>query len=258
MTCIIRLLAFLTHFLIFTSSFAIQYTALKIAVPPMSPPLTMMADTKGHFSGFSIELMDAICTQMKVRCVYQLYGFEDTFNVVMRGAVDLAVGNLTITKDREQYVSFSLSYLPSFAQFVTLQSSTVKSIAQLKDKKVGAERNGLYVDYVKTQFALSDDAVLTYPNPSDIMLALNEGTIDAAILDKETAESWYANNNNLFALLGSPISIGLGFGLMSAKENTDLIQQVNAALLLIEANGQYSKIYSTYFFDTPPAIGSKP
>lgn len=222
---------------------------LTIATPPHNPPFVMISDRQKHYEGYSIEIMDAVCKQLQVTCLYTSMGFEETFTAVMNDTAKFAVGNLTITPERETYVAFSLPYLRSEAQFITLSARHFSSINDLRNKVIGAEENSLIPDLIKAQFS-GEARVATYTNVSDMMLALSQGTVDGVLIDRQTAEYWFSNNGTLFQLLGGSVPMGQGIAIMGNKANTALMKQVNTALMAMEADGTYLRIFNTYFSDT--------
>lgn len=221
---------------------------LTIATPPFSPPFVMANNRQHHFYGFSIDIMDEVCKRINATCHYEPFSLNDTFAKVMNGQADLAIGNITITSEREQYVLFSLPYLPSEVQFLTVANSPLTSLENLRGKTVGAEEASIFPEYIKRTFGDSIK-VVTYVNITDMMDPLGSSDIDAVILDKPTADYWYANNADVFKLLGPSAELGSGIGIIASKLNTQLIARVNKALIAMEADGVYLKIFNTYFSD---------
>ncbi len=219
---------------------------LTIATPSFSPPFVMRADNQNHFIGFSIDIMTAICKQMKVTCQIKSMPFSDTFDAVIRNEADLAIGSYTITRDREAYVQFSKPYLPSTAAIITLIDNPMTSLSDLKSNRVGTEIDSAFNRYLEKKYG-SDIKIVTYPSISEMMVALIEGKVDAIIFDKETANFWLGNNYDMFKILGKPFPLGLGIGIMARKDNDSLITRVNQSLMSMQADGSYLKIYKTYF-----------
>ena len=237
----------LTCWLICTFSHA---ETLLVGIPPSLPPFVTKTDNKGHYTGFSIDIMSAVCKYMHAQCQFVPLGFGQTFDQVINNKVDLAIGNFTITPERSQYVLFSLPYLPSDAQFLSLKSNAYTSIDDLKGETIGAEEGSIFVDYVEKNLG-NGTKMVSYPLVQDMMDALNAKTIDAVILDKQTAEAWWVANASELSYVGAPFPLGLGLGIMSNKLNDALIARVNQALLNMQSDGTYLKIYNTYFGDTP-------
>ncbi len=222
---------------------------LTIGIPPFSPPFVMKADNQNHFIGFSMDIMEMICKRLQVTCKYQPIIFDQAFSKLIDNSIDIAIGSFTITPEREEEVLFSLPYLQSHAAFITLETNSIKSIDELKSKTIGVEKDSIFVNYLEQKFGNSVK-IKTYQTIPDIMFAMSDNDIDAAIFDKETVDFWLGNNYDMFKLVGNPIPLGLGIGIMTNKMNNALIAQINQSLLNMEADGSYLKIYNNYFGST--------
>lgn len=219
---------------------------ITIEATPSIPPFVMASDRQHHFSGFSIDIMNEICRRMRVTCLYNRVDFKNVIDSVMNNEADLAIGNISITKERQQYVLFSLPYLPSEVQFITMKDSPLATLEDLRDKKVGAEEASIFPDYIAEKYGPSVK-VVPYKLLTDMIGALSSESIDAVILDTPTAQYWHANNGDVFKLLGPSTPLGLGIGIITNKANNQLIARVNMALTSMQNDGTYTNIYNTYF-----------
>lgn len=232
-------------FLIFTILTGHAET-LNIVTPSFSPPFVMSTDNQKHFIGFSVDIITNICKQLKATCRIKSLPFEQTFDAVIRNEADLAIGNYTISSNREAYVQFSLPYLDSMAAMVTLSSNDVTSIKDLKHKRIGAETDSVFIHYLAKQFG-NDIQIVSYPSIAEMMFALNDGSVDAIMFDRETANFWIGNNYDMFKIVGEPFALGEGIGIMVNKDNHALLARLNQALTSMKSDGSYTKIYHTYF-----------
>lgn len=219
---------------------------LQVGLLSYDPPFVLPADQANHFFGFDSDLISEICNRMQVSCNFVPLTIEPLFAKTLNGSLDLAMGSINITTDRMKIFLFSLPYLVSKGQYVVNTSSTIKTLADIRDKRVGTQLGSLFKGLVMEQFN-SHVQVIEYLTQPLMFQALDSGKVDAIFLDKDTAVYWMANNNGLVRLVGDSIPIGLGYGIISNKSNGDLIAKVNAALLSMQNDGTYLKIYSRYF-----------
>ena len=99
--------------------------ALKVVVRRFEPFVTY-EDRK--YGGFSIELWDAIATEMEVN--YQLYGVNSAaklFDDMEREVADVAIGGAIITSEREQAIDFSYPYFSAGMQIMVLTTSAAST-----------------------------------------------------------------------------------------------------------------------------------
>ena len=79
----------------------------------------------GQFSGFSIELWDAIAQEMGVD--YEFFEVEtvsEQLEALQDGRADVAIAGITITEEREELIDFSFSYFDSGLQIMVRQEVT--------------------------------------------------------------------------------------------------------------------------------------
>lgn len=217
------------------------------------PPFEMVADKENHLFGFDIDIMNAICQEMKVDCQFKPLLFEQLFLEINRKTIDLVIAAVTITKERQQQYLFSLPYLETNARFITLNTSDIKSLSDLKNKKIGTLKGSIYPALVQNMFQ-NNSTVIEYSYINQIYNALVQHTIDAAVGAAISIEYWVANNSSLVKIVGDRIPVGNGVGIMANKDEVLLIQQVNQALERIENNGVYLSIYERYFGKEQPQL----
>ena len=87
------------------------------------PPFVLELDDE-EFTGFSIQLWDAIAQEMGV--TYELYEVEsvvDQLDAVQDGSADVAVAGISITLEREETVDFSFPFFDAGLQILTPKAS---------------------------------------------------------------------------------------------------------------------------------------
>lgn len=220
---------------------------ISIGATPFSPPFLIASDSKHHFSGFDADLMNEICHRIDATCVYKpMTSFKGLFDSVFNDTVDIGMGGITITPERENQYLFSLPYLKSTAQYITRYGESIRNIADIRGKRVGVAEGTIFQNMVTYQFGQSI-TLKTFNTLSQMLVALTDGTIDVVLLDGPNAVYWDANSNNLYQPVGKPINTGIGYGFIANKNAQAVILKINQALIAIENDDTYLKIYNTYF-----------
>ena len=104
----ILFLTFLT--IIISWSFSFAEGPLKICVSQMTPNVMKDGD---KFTGFDIELWEAITKDIGVKSIYEEVEFKNIFNELKNGKFDVGIAGITIRNDREEILDFSHHYLDS-------------------------------------------------------------------------------------------------------------------------------------------------
>lgn len=239
---LIKYLVFIT--LLVTSLFAYA-NPFTIGILKFAPPFSSV-DTNNHYFGFSVDLMNEICKRINEPCVYKATDFETQLNDLQTGTIDVTFLASPIPPDVSEQYQFSMPYITSNGQFVSLKNSNINSIDDVKNKKIGVMQATLLQYNVLPQYT-SQENIKVYPKITTLILALNNRDIDAALLNENVAK--YLLNNTLkgFQLVGKPITLGNGYGIIALKKNAAIIDKINKALLAIETDGTYLTLYQKYF-----------
>jgi len=218
---------------------------LVIGVLKFEPPYTSIASDGKHFYGFCIDLMDVICKRLHESCEYKVTAFDEQVEDLLNKRIDLTFLPSPITSTENIDYLYSLPYLPSTGQFMTLSNNNIHSLKELKDKKIGV----IQASYLKPNFLshyTSQSNIHEYANTTLLIHALNNHKIDAILINSSVAK-YLANNIGNLSPVGEPIQFGMGYGISALKKNADLINKINQILLQLSTDGTYEKIYIKYF-----------
>ncbi|WED43866.1 transporter substrate-binding domain-containing protein [Legionella cardiaca] len=207
----------------------------------------MIANKKnGEFIGFDISLMEEICRRLNATCTFQGVYFDQLFDLVSSGEVDLAIAAIIITPERSEKFLFSLPYKESHLQYIVRYQSPLQSIEDLQGKTIGVYLNSPAQNFVLQQFA-NTVQFQTYRTSAQMFDALYHQKIDAIIINPPQAMYWMSNNSGIYRLLGKKYPIGEGYGIMTQLGRNDLMAQINNILNSIENDGTYLNIYNSFF-----------
>ena len=227
-----------------------QAKTLNIGTPRFNPPFVMATD-KDHYTGFDIDLTAEICRRISLKCLFKPLAYSEIFSALNAHDVDLAVGAIDITQERSQYFLFSLPYLQSYGQYMVRYQSDIHSLNEIPGKTLGVANSSIFVGLLKKDYH-NEISVKLYDFHADMLSALQSGDVDILLLDQATAAFWFINSADNYQPLGNPIQVGYGYGIMANKGDDTLITNINKALLAMEADGTYLKIYNTYFSGGTP------
>lgn len=222
---------------------------LQIGIPPLIPPFVMANDGHTSLSGFDIDLMNEICRRIDMECQYEPLNWDKAYVALKNGTIDASIGDITITQDRQNDYLFSLPYLPSNAQFIVQDSSSIQTVNDLPGKIIGVHHIGIFGPIILKNFG-SSVSIKNYHYINEMILGLTAGEVDAIIMDAAIAQNLVTNTTNL-RLLPTKYRVGFGYAIVSNLGNEELIFKINQALLHMEVDGTYASIYNNYFFTAP-------
>jgi ABC-type amino acid transport substrate-binding protein len=220
--------------------------ALTIGTSAQNPPFASLADKNGNFSGFDIDIMSEVCNQLKVTCKFEPILFNDLFPELLAHKIDLAIAAIIITPYRQEQFLFSIPYLASNAQFMTTSQSAITTSKDIINKRVGTRLGtpfkalalSIFSNYIKS---------VDYPEVDVLVDGLNNKASDIVLIDAVSAKSYFANNSSKYKLVGAPIPVGYGYGIMANRDQAKLVGQVNQVLRHMIIDGSYLRIYKHYF-----------
>ena len=171
---------------------------------------------------------------------------------------DFNLQQFSITDERKQNVDFSSAYYETTQVVITTEGSkaaNAKSIADLKDLLIGAQTGTTSFDAIEQQIQPTAGAQVFNTN-DDAVLALQNGTVDAIVLDLPSAffaTGVQLDSGLIIGQLPQPDGkSGDEFGLVLAKDSP-LTAKVTAAVDALRDNGKLAEIATTWLADAGSA-----
>lgn len=198
-----------------------------------------------EYMGFDIDLMRALGAEM---------GYDDVefVNTDFKGLIpgltakkfDVIASGMYITDERKESINFTDTYYPGGLSIMVLKDDdSVSGIEDLKDKKVAVQVGTKSVTYLEENYP--DIKRVEVETNNEMFMSLESGKADAVITGRPAAKV-YASQSDKVKVLDYPVTEELyGFGIR--KEDTELLDEMNAALAAIKENGVYDEISAKYF-----------
>lgn len=204
-----------------------------------------MIDGKDQIVGFDMNIAKAVADDLGVELEIQDLGFDAALQAVQTGLVDLGIGGINPTPDRQE--AFEISDIYYTAEYVALISkdkmADFNELSDLDGKEIGVQTASVQEGFVNEN--LKPSSLLSLPKITDLVIQLNSGLIDAIILEKNVAESYVKANPEL-AMSNIDFSnedIEGGSAVIASKGNTELMAEVNKTLKRLIEDGSIDKWY---------------
>ncbi|KTD16555.1 transporter substrate-binding domain-containing protein [Legionella jordanis] len=219
---------------------------LRVAVDSFTPPFVMEGANHQLF-GFDISMMDYLCRHLQRRCIFVPMPFEQILQSVEMGKVDAAVSALTITSARATRVNFSLPYLLSNSRFLTTSDKAKQpfGLESLNNRTFGVEEGTIFPTVINL-LGVRNPTINEYQDAPTLIDALQSDKIDYALMDDPSAMYWQAASTGILAVVGQPFSYGFGFGIAINPKATDLLQDINKALVDYQNSKEFKRDYGKY------------
>ncbi len=190
-------------------------------------------------SGVDVDLVHALAQHMPQPVEIRAMNWTEAQALVARGGADALI-QFNPTEEREKIYDFSDPLLEShFSIFTRTDEVGISGLSSLRGLRVGVESASL------PQQILENDprnVVVIIPNFTEAFQQLNEGSLDAVVVDYRVGSYVLAENNiPKIKATGEPINSSYAaFGVK--KGNTRLLNEINHALQIIKSDGTYQKI----------------
>jgi polar amino acid transport system substrate-binding protein len=202
----------------------------------------------GNYTGFDIELMEAIAGKIGRTAEFQDTSFETIFRDVAQGKFEAVISAATITPEREKAVAFSDPYYLSEQAILVNEGSPITGLKDLEGKTVGAQQGTTGLELGKEKANAGE--LRPYPEGPDAVNALKSGTVEAVIIDAPVAQNAVEKSGGVE--IAEKVPTEESYGIAVALDNTELLEEINQGLKEVEEDGSYTKIYEKWFHLAPP------
>lgn len=202
----------------------------------------------GEYTGFDIELMEAIGEKIGRKAEFQDTSFETIFRDVAQGKFEAVISAATITEEREKAVDFSNPYYLSEQAVLVKEGSDIQSLEDADGKTVAAQQGTTGLELAKEKLGGSE--VRPYPEGPDAVNALKAGTVEAVIIDAPVAQNAVEKSGGVE--IAEKVPTEEEYGIAVAQGESDLLEEINTGLEEVMDDGTYKKIYEKWFKLEPP------
>lgn len=202
------------------------------------------------FAGIDVEIAGLIAEKLGMELQIEDVEFGSIIGGVQTGKFDMGMAGMTVTDERLESVNFSSTYAKAKQVIIVKEGSAIKTIDDLKadgSMKIGVQQDttgDIYASDTEENGGYGEDNVIRYKTGNDAVQALVSGKVDCVIIDNEPAKSYVAANEGLTILATEYVEEE--YAICVAKENTELLDQINKALEELTADGSIKKIVDKY------------
>lgn len=198
----------------------------------------------GELVGFDVEIGTALAKKMGMNPKPVTNPWQTILAALKAEKFNAIIGSMAITDERKKEVDFSDPYYESGAQiFVSKDNNEIKSVDDIKGKKIGVVVSSSFEDVAKKY----TDQVVTYDSDvTALQDLLVKGRLDAVITD-ELVGKYAINQNDLkIKAVADPLYLDQ-MGIPVVKGNKELLDKINKALAEMKEDGTYGEISKKYF-----------
>ena len=213
---------------------------LTMATNAAFPPYEMTTDA-GEFEGIDVDTAKAIAEKLGLELQIDDMDFDAALLSVQQGKADIVMAGVTVTDERKAVMDFSDSYATGIQSIIVPNDSEIASPDDLAGKTIGTQRGTTGYIYCSDDFG--DENVVAYDDGLTAVQALNNGQVDAVVIDNAPAQEFVAANPGLKVLDTSYAEEDYAIGMAKGSALEDA---VNKALEELKADGTLQAIVDKY------------
>ena len=245
------------------SSSADGTTTFTVGFDAEYPPYGYMDEETGDYTGFDLELAEAVCEIYGWKLVKTPINWDAKDTELNSGAIDCIWNGFTMNGREDDY-TWSDPYVDNSQVMVVSEKSGINSLSDLAGKTVGVQAASAALDLLQSeeeggQKELADTfaALQQFPDYNNAFVELQAGAVDAIAMDIGVAKYQIENRDNGedYEILEEHLNsekYAIGF----KKGNTELCDTVNADLDKLLADGTFDKLAEKYELTDMVCLGN--
>lgn len=219
------------------------------------PPFTSQ-NAAGQWEGWEYELMNALCAEMNEKCTMIPIAWDGIIPALLEKKMDGILGSMSITDKRKEQINFSDMYYNSAAVIVGGKTGDLDfSPEHLSGKTIGVQGATIHQNYIDKYYVPKGASSKAYQKQDEVNADMVAGRVDymmadgVALLDFLKTEEGKACCELKGTVPDDKEILGYGVGVGLRKEDTALLDKVNAAIKAFAAKGGFDELSKKYGLD---------
>lgn len=214
-------------------------TPLQLGITAKLPPLNYF-DEKGQLTGFDVEVAKELCQIMKKRCEFVTLEWDGILASLLAGKLDLVVGSMAVTPERQKKVLFSQPYYESGPQIF---AADAKFDPAKPGARIGVTLGTTYEAELRKRYKQAD--VRTFKDEFSVIQDIVAGRMDALITDGAVGSYMARQFGITLHRIGSPLVIDK-LAMPARPGRRALIQELNSAIQKLRASPRYAELKAQF------------
>jgi polar amino acid transport system substrate-binding protein len=220
---------------------------VRVATEGAYPPFNY-TDDSGKLVGFDIDLAMAVCERIGAECEFVQVAWDDLIPGLLERKYDVIAASMSITEERQKQVAFTIPCYSNMLAFVGKKGTAITiDKTGLAGKSVGVQRGTIAQEYLTSTYS----GVVTeraFDTQEEANAELSAGKVDVVISDYLPSYAWLqAEAGKDFAFVGEFIDINDRIGMALRREDNDLRERMDQALIQMLEDGTYQQLNAKYF-----------
>ena len=206
-------------------------------------PPSVCINSAGQFTGFDNELLRAVADKLGLKITFVGTDFSGLLAQTASRRFDAGSSSITTTEARRRTVGFTNGYDFGYFSLVVPAGSPITGFDQLgATQRIGVVQGTVQEAYVIDTLGLQP---VKFPDYNTVYASLKTKQIDAWVAPSQQAQGTVKQGDPA-TIVENTFSLENFVAYAVAKENTPLINALNAGLDAVIADGTWSRLYSEW------------
>ena len=214
---------------------------LRMGTNATFPPYEFV-DENNEVAGIDADIAAAIADKLGMELEITDMAFDSLIPALQSDTIDIVLAGMTVDPERAESVNFTDSYATGVQVIIVPEGSDIASPDDLEGKNIGVQTGTTGDLYCTDDYG--QEFVKQFDNGPLAVAALVNGQVDCVVIDNEPAKNYVAANQGLKIL--DTAYANEEYAAAIAKDNTELFEQVNAAIQELKEDGTIDSIIEKY------------
>ncbi|WP_020396122.1 transporter substrate-binding domain-containing protein [Thiolinea disciformis] len=203
-------------------------------------------DDNGKLAGFEIDLGNALCEQVKMKCEWVTNAFDAMIPNLIAGNYDAIMAGMSITDERKKTITFSDEYKPVDPSLYVTTKDTKLDFEKLEGKNIGVQSGTIQAKFAEEKWG-AKNKIKAFEKPDQSIADLSAGNVDMVLADGEFIRTMIKGAGDALVLAGPEEMIGGGIGIGLRQNDKELLEKLNGGLKALKESGKVDELIKKYF-----------
>ena len=235
----IRLVLAIAILALFSLSCLGQSEVVTMGTEGAYPPYSFVND-EGEVDGFERELGDELCRRADLECIWVTNEWDTIIPNLVDGQYDTILAGMSITDERDEVIDFTQPYVPPTPSVYIALSGSGDEVV---DGRVAAQVATIHAGYLSESGA----TLIEYELAEELLQAVLNGEVDAALIDREFAHDSIAESGGGLIVVGPNVALDSGIGIGVREDDGELKDKLDQAIDSMKEDGSLNTLIRKWF-----------
>ncbi len=237
--------------MLFAAATPASAETLKVGISAEPYPPFTYKSSGGDWTGFEVELNEAICAQIEHDCKLTPTSWDGIIPALKSGKIDMIMTSMSITKKRDKVIDFTDPYYYTRGAYVASNDMGLNPPDDLAGKVLGVQAATTHAQFARQELRDVVANMRTYDKQEQANRDLMAGRIDVILADQIAMQEFVERDDiqgyEIKGMAPKHEAFGEGIGIGVREGEGQLRQTLSDAIHTVIDNGTCAELSQKYF-----------